>query len=612
MASRILDNPTDRSLISRFSLESGVARTCEDLISLQIEAGRIIQSALLTLAEMDENIRVSKLFPGMRAKSLQAPGMKIVAEVWKAVADGKPIPIPRASITRDDAKAYWILKSPDLRIIPYNTQERSEIGFLQEAGLDPGMLNEVVAQFLTPGTTWTDALQWADFSTPTAQKTVESIESFCGYQDRCLAEGSLIFRDPFTGSPLHPIDSCLLFGRSCYLYQGRHPMYLICAGAGAKALCLFLPKHNLIVDFKAGVSKFLSVNLFSNLLSLLTLRFMRNRERYNDAILADIDPACHRELIITAQQAANPAHHAWNFFPGFERAAKLESLGNITEVVFGGTEFYGPLDVIFPEFSGLVSHGERSAIIDPCPFSPQKTVLTLGGYFITRGLKERLKASTRSCTKGRFSIESVDAATRGSFPVLWFGLRMGDKSWVDQVSGFAKLANRILEQHPAAIFVLDGFLVPMGLDEVSGKWGDVKNTLSDLAEEIRRNVSAPDRVVNLVGASLGDGLLWAQKTDIYVSPVGSTQHRIGWFSDADGIVFSAPRGSRPLNLDRLPGAWEAEGIKRPEYIIGTPVQPGNRRGAGDRRSHLENVELDLSRLTAAVLSLVSNKAAANK
>ncbi|MFG6082309.1 hypothetical protein ACEUZ9_002954 [Paracoccus litorisediminis] len=606
---KILQDQSSRSLLKLFVRGDNDSEKLAKLIELQKNSNTIVQSAILEMVEISESLDISKTFPGMRSKALQAPTMKAIDRVWQAVSSGREIKLKEENITKDDAKLYCILKKPSIRVIKFDTKDPDDIDYLDSIGINQENLKKNLNNFLSVESHWSNTLDNVDYASLTAKTTVRSVESYCGYQDRCIQEGSLHLPDPFTGNSLDAIDSCLLLGRSCFFFKGTHPLHLICAGSGAKALCIFISKMNLIIDLNAGLSKFLSTHLFSNLFSLLTMRFIRHADEYNRAIGVDATTIEGRKIVVTLQQAANPAHHVWNFFPGLERIANSKGAKNISEIIFGGTEFYGPLANIFPEFENIINHGEKSSVIDPHPFDPERIVLTVGGYFINHGLKERLMRAAELSDKTLLKIQDVNEISSGHFPIVWFGLRKGDKSWLDQVSGFSEIANAILDKHPNALFIVDGFLVPMGIDQVSEKWGGFKNDMNAMAEEIRGNIKSPSQVINLIGATLGDGLFWAEKTDIYVSPVGSTQHRIGWFSDAYGLVFSAPRGSGPLKRDRLPGAWEAEGSKIPEYIIGTPAEQGIRRGAGDRRSHLENVRLDVSSMIEKIFQFIASREA---
>jgi hypothetical protein len=90
-------------------------------------------------------------------------------------------------------------------------------------------------------------------------------------------------------------------------------------------------------------------------------------------------------------KSQNPAHHSWNYLSGFERIEDSDLLENISTVIRPPTEYYGPLERLYPKLERveLLSLPEEPAI-DPFPFSPTHVVLQLGGNYITRALKRRI------------------------------------------------------------------------------------------------------------------------------------------------------------------------------------------------------------------------------
>ena len=209
----------------------------------------------------------------------------------------------------------------------------------------------------------------------------------------------------------------------------------------------------------------------------------------------------------------------------------------------------------------------------------------------------------RGARNRRFDPDQIAALTARAHPVVWIGMRLGDKSWKDQEAGIQALAEGLFQRHPGALILLDGFSYPVGRDEISQDWASVISALHEVGERII--ASLPGRaVINLVGTTLADAVLWAEKTDVYLTPVGSSQHKVGWLSRAPGLIYSAPRTRGKPGDQRLPGFWEAEGSPIPNYVFGVSVDSGQRKNAGDRRPQLDNVELDAQDLLARICALI--------
>ncbi|WP_424814771.1 hypothetical protein [Roseococcus sp. YIM B11640] len=603
----VYENPHDRAIWRQWSVLDPRHETAEAQTSLQEAAPTLIPplvSALLTKPGFEE---MFSRFEAPTAAWLVSDEALAIGHLWQAHGEGTAIdPADAEQALAGDVATFAAFLTATRWVVRGDRPDADQRHRLADIGIDAAALSADLKEFIQPDANWRRVLDQARFASDGARRTVLVREGFCGYQDRAVREGTLAFRDPFSGEICHPVDSFLMFGRSCYLYRGRHPFYLIGAGAGSKALCLFVPAFNLIVDFRAALSKFIGAELWANFLVLLLRRLAMNVPGHNAAMARETVSAAPRRLIVCIQQAQNFAHHVWNFYTGLERIVLDGHHRNVERVLFGGSEFFGALDEIFPEFEGRVSQVERDPIIDPCPFSDETMLLTVGGYFIPETLRTRLRAAMRKlpAREGVVSPERPDPALESCYPVVWIGIRSGDKSWVGQEEGIQRLIRGFAERYPRPLFLIDGFSFPVGRDEISQEWLGAINALRELAERVRQSSGMPERVVNMVGNTLRESVLWAERADVYLSPVGTTQHKIGWFTDAPGLVYSAPRGRAISPDDRLPGSWEAEGSARPTYMIGRPASQGARRGENDRRAHLDNIDLDADEILAILLGML--------
>ncbi len=174
-------------------------------------------------------------------------------------------------------------------------------------------------------------------------------------------------------------------------------------------------------------------------------------------------------------------------------------------------------------------------------------------------------------------------------PIVWVGLRVGDKVWVNQAAGLARLIDLVVPLYPEALFVLDGFSLPDDAHTAPEKWHGAVEKLKAAAEAVRSQTAYPDAVHSLVGNRLSESVLWAQAAHAYFTPLGSSQHKVGWFSGAPGLVYTSKvLASTPP--PRRQGSWEAEGSAVAAFLIGDIAEPGQRRGDYDFRNNLENID----------------------
>lgn len=610
----IYEDPTKRSLLQQWTALHPDMASTDALVSLQVAAPTLIPAVISALLPTAGFEAAFARFGTPAAAWLSSDEGAATTRFWDAHAEGRAIDAADAAIVAEgDVATFAAMRAAQRRIIRGDRVNKDDAIYLASIGIEAAAMADHLNGFLQLDPVWAKALSGAAFATEGGRTTVMARDRFCGYQEAAVRDGTLAFRDPFSGKTCHPVDSCLLFGRSCYLYRGLHPFYLIGAGAGSKALCLYVPRFDLIVDFRAALSKFLGAELWANLLTTLMRRLTQHVSLHNAVMLRPDVPSTRRRMVVCIQQAQNFAHHVWNFYTGLERLVRAGLEDGVDRVIFGGTEFFGPLEAIYPEFEGRVEQVRRDPVIDTCPFSTEALLLTVGGYFIPASLTERLHQAMRRLPprEGAATPEAWLPGGKTPWPVVWIGMRTGDKSWVDQEDGIRQLIDALAARYPEALFLIDGFSYPVGRDEISGEWLEAMKSLRALAERICEACSVPQRVVNMVGNSLRESVLWARLVTVYLSPVGTTQHKIGWFTRAPGLVYSAPRGREISPDDRLPGSWESEGLFPPRYMIGRPVAPGERRGSGDRRAHLENIALDVSDILDALTGMLDHSEAAS-
>ena len=179
----------------------------------------------------------------------------------------------------------------------------------------------------------------------------------------------------------------------------------------------------------------------------------------------------------------------------------------------------------------------RGALWDPHPFSTDHLVVQPGGYFVSTRLIERVVGAMAALPILDLSAHQPVFPAERPFPIVWIGLRVGSRSWWDQEFQIPELIRRIHDRYPDALFLLDGFSFPLGEDEVSAKWSASIDQLGKLADSVVAACGESAQVLSLVGNTLRESVLWAREVDTYLTPLGTSQHKVGWFTDAPGAVF---------------------------------------------------------------------------
>lgn len=610
-------NPSDRTLLeARLAADGGGrpggrANRLDALRRLQAGSPALLPAAAVELARELGPAAVASEFAEQTERFRSSPASQALAALWSAHAAGEPldgaVAARAAAVHGPEAQLFFLLRRPAprrYRLSGLRDEEKSELAAM---GVDWRAQLAELEVALRPQTREAAAfLDGARFAGAAARDKVRTTEAHCGFQDRMVATGALSWPDPGAGGGprCHALDGCVVYGRAAYMFKGaRGVFYLLVGGAGGKLLGVYIPGREAFLDFDAAVGEATSDVSMANLLAVLARRLCRSAGLYNAAVAAPERYGRPRSPVVAVGRIQNFAHQVWNHYSGVERLVRSGLAGKIGRVLTAGTEFFGPFDRIFPELGGKVEAVPRTGTVDPCPFSDSELPVLSGGYFVSASLRDRL-ARTLAALPRRDGAASPE--THGGplpWPVVWIGMRLGDKSWVGQREGIARVVARIAARFPGALFLLDGFSYPAGRDEISAQWGAAREALARLAEEIRAACPDPGRVVSLVGNSMRESVLWAARTDAYLSPIGTTQHKIGWFTAAPGVVYASPRLADHVP-ETLPGAWEAEGIRAPRYVFGAAAAAAERRNVNDRRRNNDNLELDADALADELLGLL--------
>lgn len=437
-------------------------------------------------------------------------------------------------------------------------------------------------------------LDSARFVSEVARQTVLETERFCAFQDRTIETRELRVPDPLSGFQKATRDSYHTYGRGVYMFAGDRLFYLITGGAGHKATAFYIPSARLIIDLRAGNEKIMTPDVMATTFSAQIKRLAENNNAFISCLSVRENEISKKEVVLMAGQIENFAHHIWNFYPGIEKIINAGNAKNVDSVYSFGSEFFGDFSLVYPEFGDRHTHRPRSALQSQAPFDPSVLLFQAGGYFITEELKQRL-LQTSSNSSAMHPVADV--------PYVWFGLRVGSRTWADQVHAIPEIMKAVLAEEPRTQFILDGFSYPVGQDAISTKWAAAIEEISSIADQIKAVAPAGSVIIDLVGKGLDDAIVYASCTTVYVAPIGTTQHKVGWFTKGKGIIYSGP-SILATREARRPGCWEAENIEMPHYVIGKTLESGQRRSINDTRRNLENISLDTAEIARCIVAAV--------
>lgn len=424
-------------------------------------------------------------------------------------------------------------------------------------------MHDYLQSELKPDPEWARVIAQSRLPSTEARRRVEQTEGECGWVDRALELGRLSMMDPLSGEVLNASDGIIAYGRCLYRFDGVEPFFMVTGGPWNAPQGLYLSRSRIVLTFGGEWTGRLRGKELANVLAA----YLRAR-----AVRAAAPIGERTKFTLYMPPTNNFAHHHWNFQTGLERAIRLRRVDALAAVRYSGTEFFGSVQDLFPELHDVrIERPRRENVVDPAETPSGGLPLPSAGFYIPRSLTDRIVSYMRGRPRPRMDVtEPRDIPRPAGAPLLWLALRVRGRAWVEQEAGFIEIINRIGEAHSDAMFLLDGFSFPVGEDSSSQDWTEAVALLHGLAERIRTASHYPDRVLNLVGNTMRESVLWAAEVSLYLAPYGTTQHKVGWFSSAPGLVYAPPVFTE-RQLLQSPGFAAAEISTLPRIVFGTPA-----------------------------------------
>jgi hypothetical protein len=98
-------------------------------------------------------------------------------------------------------------------------------------------------------------------------------------------------------------------------------------------------------------------------------------------------------------------------------------------------------------------------------------------------------------------------------------------------------------------------------------------------------------VVNLIGLKLTESIYWMQAAHFYLTPHGTIQHKIGWFTSIPDVVHCGENLRTEVETNNHYATFKAaEGAVAPCYVFGDVVRDDNIDSRGDMYMYSYDVD----------------------
>jgi hypothetical protein len=357
------------------------------------------------------------------------------------------------------------------------------------------------------------------------------------FQLKAVRRGAIHAFCPFSGKPVESNQSLLAnINVIFYRFETEQVFYVATAGIGSgfKKSALYFPEHDLIVSDGDpwGLQQ-------DDLIELKARMVCGAQACYE--YLSNPDRKGRKSAVCLGFY--HFAHHLWNELSGVHRLYKKGLLGNVERFLVL-REPLGAIEQIFPEITkGKVERQDSTDDLFYKVLANGYFAVRVGDDYLASDLASRVaKVSRANCLP--VTLEMVEEAKSKYHPLLWVGIRVRNRAWIDQVDGLSNVIASLHKEYPNLGVVFDGFSLP---SDRSAESNDQQGYSKILAEENeivngifenfqKRQISIG--MFNIIGLCIFDANVWAQVIDVYVSPYGSLQHKVGWFTNKPGIVHT--------------------------------------------------------------------------
>ncbi len=465
----------------------------------------------------------------------------IYTDMWFRLNQVQVTPIPDSSDSQFNFRSALTFFSQEtrLKIINLRTLTPAERTYVESKHI---ILANVIKNLQTSaGQRLRD--RWA-FQLNAVRKT--AVYAFCPFSGRLVASSR---------SMVANLNSIF------YRFSTEEVFYVIIAGIGSgfEKQALYFPQHEVVITigdswgFQAEDLAELKARMVCN--AVLSYKYLSAR-------------GYERQRIALCIGFYHFAHHLWNELSGVFRLYQLKLLAEV-DTILVMREPLGRLEQIFPEIPADTIHRitDTAHLFDEV-LRNDYFAIRLGNDFVARALTARVyKVAQRNCLPA--TLDRVHKAQKVYFPLLWIGIRVQSRTWCGQADGLANIICLLRDKFPRLGVVFDGFSLPADRIVVSNdsqEYDEIidqeRAVVNEVSEKVRDR-GCEIGLFDIVGGSIFDANIWAHAIDVYVSPYGSIQHKVGWLGSKPGVIHS--------NLTLLGGPspfiWSAvQDAKVPRYV----------------------------------------------
>jgi len=275
-------------------------------------------------------------------------------------------------------------------------------------------------------------------------------------QERFLAamqSGTLTWPSPFTGQPT-PCNRSFCLSDFHFAYRFTDPVsdvdwFVLASDHLCKTLALWFPMLDLLIT-RDGYQH----DHVSSFFPVLSIFITEHLARYGD-VLAAAPAQTSFAVPLRGKPGAHLGHLLWNELSAIEPLVEAVPKRRLPEwlVVSAdyGTEFYGPIDELYPEIEGCVNRAlTDSDALTRYSYRAGVHILRVTREFISQDLRTRIARGLPEIAVQQSSLD------QGLSLTIMLGLRVENRTIIDLLKFLVRTIEIIIQLFPNSTIVLDG------------------------------------------------------------------------------------------------------------------------------------------------------------
>ena len=246
-------------------------------------------------------------------------------------------------------------------------------------------------------------------------------------------------------------------------------------------------------------------------------------------------------------------HQLWNELTAYERLVRTLDRDRLPVIIVPnadrGSEAYGPMDKLFPEWEGKVDRSLRMSSESLAEFVYRRSYLLFRAldHYVTVGLSDRLVQLAHSVPTTSASRTRVAELRAQGFTFVTLGLRVENRTAVNLYDVLERTINHLAKKLPKLAVIIDGHNSRLNGDLATafdsfGQPGSANPILTELQLAIRlrqRFEYSEIQIVNTVGDSVLDSIVWTKASAFFVAIWGASLAKYRWACNKIGLVISS-------------------------------------------------------------------------